>query len=347
MERVLAVRYMSGSIFIIMLLASTLVVQAQDLSTSRPASARSMVLDEKTIFEVTAPLSQYEEQSELSGTLRSRGSASTTILVNRWAEEFMKLYPEIRTQITGGGIADGLVELLEGKVDIVPLSRPISDAERATFKGRFGYLPVEVPVAHDAVAVYVNLGNPLPDISMSSLQAIFSRHVTTASRVPETWMDLGVRGQLGKKLIARYALSQNHGTHALFREQVLEREDYRFDVTFERVPGGLMNSLAADPASIGFASVMFTNDAVRFLPIRIDEKTVSYPTYEQVLNRRYPLARQLTIVVNKPPGKPLPALTREFIRFALSRRGQRIISIGGNYPITPQMRTSALELIKD
>lgn len=340
------VRFVLG-FFTMALLASPVLLHAEDLSASRPASARSMMLDEKTIFEITAPLSQYEEQSGLSGILRSRGSAGTTILVNRWAEEFMKLYPEIRTKITGGGIADGLVELLEGKVEIVPLSRPLSDAERATFKGRFGYLPVEVPVAYDAVAVYVNLGNPLPDVSMPSLQAIFARHVTTASRVPETWQDLGVRGQLGNKLIARYALSQRHGTHALFREQVLDGEDYRFDVMFERIPGGLLNSLAADPASIGFASVMFANDAVRFLPIRIDDKTVSYPSYEEVLNQRYPLARQLTLVVNKPSGKPLPALTREFLRFALSRSGQRIISLGGNYPITPSMQTSALELIKD
>ena len=343
----LIVRVVLGYVTIIMLLASTLVVQAQDTVTDQPASARSMALDEKTIFGITAPLSQYEEQSQISGTLRSRGSAGTTILVNRWAEEFTKLYPEIRTQIVGGGVTDGLAELLEGKVEMVPTSRPLSETERATFKGRFGYLPVEVPVAYDAVAVYVNLRNPLPDISLSGLEAIYSRHVTTVGRLPETWMDLGVQGQLSKKLIARYALSQSHGTHVLFREQVLAGEHYRFDVTFERVPGGLMNSLAADPASIGFASVMYANDAVRFVPIRVDDKTVSYPSYDQVLNQRYPLARQLLLVVNKPPGKPLPALTREFLRFALSRRGQRMISLGGNYPITPQMQASALELIKD
>lgn len=305
------------------------------------------MLDEYSMFTLTAPLSQYEEQSKLSGTLRSQGSTSATILVNRWAEEFTKLYPEVHTQIIGGGIADGLTELLEGKVDLVPMSRPLSDPERASFQGRFGYPPVEVPVAYDAVAVYVNLSNPLTAITMANLQAVFARHITALSTIPETWMDLGVSGQLSKKLIARYALSQNHGTHVLFREQVLAGEDYRFDVTFERVPGGLLNSLAADPASIGFASVMFANDAVRFLPIRVDEIMVSYPSYEEVLNQRYPLARQLRLVVNKPPDKPLPSLTREFLRFALSRNGQRIIALGGNYPLTLQLQSSALGLIKD
>jgi ABC-type phosphate transport system substrate-binding protein len=164
-----------------LLLAQSLVVHAQDLSTSQPAAATSMMLDEKTIFGITAPLTQYEEQSDLSGTIRSRGSSGTTILVNRWAEEFLKLYPQIRTQITGGGVADGLAALLDGKVDIVPVSRSLSDAERAAFKGRFGYSPIEVPVAYDAVAIYVNLGNPLPDISLARLQAIYSRHGTTAS----------------------------------------------------------------------------------------------------------------------------------------------------------------------
>lgn len=329
------------------LLAATPVVHAQEVSPNQPASARSMVLDQKTIFEVTAQLNEYEEQAELAGTLRSRGSGGPTILMSRWAEEFTKLYPNVHIQVTGGGIADGLAELLEGKIDIVPASRSLSDTERATFHGRFGYFPIEVPVAYDAVAVYVNLGNPVSDISMSSLQAVYSRHVTSASKVPETWMDLGVPGPLGKKLIARYALGQNHGTHGFIRERVLAGENYRLDVTFERVPGGLMNSLAADPASIGLASVMFANEAVRFLPIRVDEHTMSYPSYDQVLNQRYPLARQLILVVNKPLGKPLPALTREFLRFALSRSGQRITSLGGNYPITPQMQATSLQLVKD
>lgn len=333
--------------FTLTLLATISVVQAQEVSSDRLASARSMVLDAKTIFEITASLNEYEEQAELSGTLRSRGSGGTTILVSRWAEEFVKVYPQIRTQISGGGIDDGLAQLLEGKIDIVPVSRVLSDTERTAFRSRFGYLPIEVPVAYDAVAVYVNLDNPLSDIAMPSLQGLYARHVPTALRVPETWMDLGVGGALGKKLIARYALGRSHGTHGFFRERVLEGENYRLDVTFERVPGGLMNSLAADPASIGFASVMFANEGVRFLPIRVDESTVSYPNYEQVLNRRYPLARQLTLVVNKPPGKPLPALTGEFLRFALSRRGQRIISLEGNYPITSQMQANGLQLIKD
>lgn len=338
--------------FILGLLAMTLlgamsVVHAQEVPSDQPASARSMVLDQKTMFEVTAQLNEYEEQAELAGTLRSRGSGGPTILVNRWAEEFTKLYPNVHTQVTGGGIGDGLAELLEGKIDIVPVSRSLSDAERAAFHGHFGYFPIEVPVAYDAVAVYVNLGNPVSDISISTLQAVYSRHGTSASKAPETWMDLGVPGPLGKKLIARYALGQNHGTHGFIRERVLAGEHYRLDVTFERVPGGLMNSLAADPASIGFASVMFANDAVRFLPIRLDEHTVSYPSYEQVLNQRYPLARQLILVVNKPLGKPLPALTREFLRFALSRSGQRIASLGGNYPIPLQMQSTSLQLIKN
>ena len=340
-------RFVFGLI-LVMILTSSRAVDAENLSIDRPVSARSMMLDEQSMFGVTASLKQYEEQSNLSGTLRSQGSASTTILVNRWAEEFTKLYPDVRTQIIGGGIADGLTELLEGKVDLVPMSRPLSEDERASFQRRFGYPPVEVPIAYDAVAVYVNLKNTLTDISMADLLAVFARHVTTPSiMIPETWMDLGVRGELGKKLIARYALSQSHGTHAVFREHVLAGEHYRLDVTFERVPGGLMNSLAADPASIGFASVMFANDAVRFLPIRVDEHTVSYPSYEEVLNQRYPLARELLMVLNKPPGKPLPALTREFLRFALSRRGQRIIALGGNHPITTHMQASALELIRD
>lgn len=49
-------------------------------------------------------------------------------------------------------------------------------------------------------------------------------------------------------------------------------------------------------------------------------------TYEDVLSRRYPLSRRIYVIVNGAPGRPLDPATREFLRYALSREGQRAVA---------------------
>jgi phosphate transport system substrate-binding protein len=49
-------------------------------------------------------------------------------------------------------------------------------------------------------------------------------------------------------------------------------------------------------------------------------------TYEDVLTRRYPLSRKIYIIANRPPGQPLDPVVREFLRYALSREGQKAVA---------------------
>jgi phosphate transport system substrate-binding protein len=49
------------------------------------------------------------------------------------------------------------------------------------------------------------------------------------------------------------------------------------------------------------------------------------PTYENVALTTYPLSRVLYFNINKAPGKPLNPAVEEFLRFVLSREGQKIV----------------------
>jgi phosphate transport system substrate-binding protein len=49
------------------------------------------------------------------------------------------------------------------------------------------------------------------------------------------------------------------------------------------------------------------------------------PTYENVALATYPLSRLVFFNVNKAPGKPLPPVLDEFLRFILSREGQQAV----------------------
>jgi hypothetical protein len=58
-------------------------------------------------------------------------------------------------------------------------------------------------------------------------------------------------------------------------------------------------------------------------------------TRTTVADRSYPLTRSIFIQLNRPPGTALNPLTKEFLRFILSRQGQTAVQVQGEYiPLT-------------
>lgn len=320
-----------------MLLAAA--IGASPLWAQQPGT--SVWLDDRTAFTLTGGLDQYVSRDSLSGRLVSMGSDQGTILVNRWVTDLAGLYPALQFEIHSTGGADGLRALLAGKTDVVPLDRPLQPAEDSAFRVAFGYPATQILVALDALGVYVSLHNPIDSISLRQLDAIFSRAPSRGLPPVDTWGDLGLAGPLAKQPIGRYSLSDDHDTFRSVRQFVLQGQEYRFDVRFDRVPLSLVQSVGADDGGITFASVMFATRRTRFVPVLADDGVPYAPTYDNTLSHKYPLLRQHYLVVNKPPGKPLPAPLLELLRFATSRRGQRLVAASGCFPLSADMQRTA------
>ena len=324
------------------LLVAALLAVAGVRSGAAQDTAGSVLLDQEEQLRLLAALQQYDRVTPLTGRLVSRGSGGATILVNRWIDDFAPLHPEAKFNIQGTGSTAGLDTLRHGGADIVPMSRPLNPAEADSLTAAFGHPPLQIVVALDALGVYVNRKNPIERLTFDQLDAIYSRAPRRGNTVAEHWADVGVRGPFGEHLIIRYSLDSVHSIYGLVRDTVLRDEDYRFDIQFERVPRGLVQSVGADDGGIALASIIFATRRTRLVPL-VGADGVAYPpNYEEVSSGRYPLARPIYVVVNKTPGQPLQPLVLEFLRFVLSRRGQQIAAFGGNYPITPQQQQQAL-----
>lgn len=314
-------------------------------ATTNLPPATTLLLNEKTVVELTSAFAQYENLPALKGRLVSGGSGLVTILINRWASEFAALYPGVAFDIYGGGSTASLSDFLAGKVDLMPMGRPLEPDEVALFKSKFGGEPEEIVVAQDAVGIYVNKINPLAGLTLSQLDRIYSRDAKHDGQPAEFWRDLGVDGPLAGERITCYALNQAQGTHQLFRDAVLSGADYRFDVHFELVSSSLVQAVGADDAGIGFASVMWATARTRFVPLQAADGSYLLPTYENVVNGRYPLTRPMRIVFHRKPDGSMNPVVREFLRFIVSRRGQRIIALAGSYPLTLEQQREALRVI--
>jgi phosphate transport system substrate-binding protein len=58
--------------------------------------------------------SSGEEAKEVNGTITISGAFALYPLVNVWAEEFRKKYPDVKFNISGGGAGKGMADLLGG-----------------------------------------------------------------------------------------------------------------------------------------------------------------------------------------------------------------------------------------
>jgi phosphate transport system substrate-binding protein len=284
---------------------------------------------------VDTALPEYRRVDSISGKLTSIGSSALTQLLNRWGDDLKRLYPTLEFDITGGGSGSAPPALNEGKADLAPMSRPMNAAERTAFRTKFGYEPTQITVGVDALAIYVNKNNPLKQISLRELDAIYSASRKRGGAEVTTWGQLGLTGTWADQAIRVFGPQSTQGMYTLFRADVLQGGDYRYEMRSEPVASAIVQGVGADDAAIGFASHVFTSARARPLALSVEPNGPAIePTQATAASAEYPLARNFFIYINRKPGTPLsPALTA-FVTFVCSKQGQNIAVELGHYPLT-------------
>ncbi len=262
--------------------------------------------------------------SDRARAVTVKGSDTMVILGQRFAEVYMRQHPGTVIQVTGGGSGTGIAALINGTTDIAQSSRPIKPAEAEQVRVKFGMEVIETPVALDSLAVYVHPSNPVTELSLAQLKAIYTGRITN-------WKDFG-----GLDLpIVLYSRENNSGTYVYFKEHVLENAD--FAPATQTLPGtaAVINAVAKDPKAIGYGGIAY-GTGIKVLKIKKDEGSPAIaPTLENVLSGQYPISRQLYFYT---VGKPRNPVARDFIRWVLSPEGQAVVKDVGYYPLPEEKR---------
>ena len=170
----------------------------------------------------------YEIASGVSGNLSSVGSDTLANLMTFWAEEFKRAYPNVNIQIQAAGSSTAPPALTEATSNLGPMSRKMKDKEVEAFESRYGYKPTAVPVAIDALAVYVHKDNPLAGMSIADVDAVFSstRKCGGAADI-SSWGELGLSGSWSRRDIQLFGRNSVSGTYGYFKKKALCKGDFR------------------------------------------------------------------------------------------------------------------------
>ena len=296
----------------------------------------------------TLPEYQPESPSPLSGNLNLIGSDSMDPLVQLWAEDFRSRFPGVDFSITSKGSATAPTAMIEGRSLLGHMSREMNADELGRFQARFGYAPTRIVVAVDAIAIYVNANNPIRQLSLEQLDAIFSITRKAGFTKPlDTWGDLGLEGIWKTRAIQPYGRDENSGTRAFFREHVMKKGNFKPEVKALADQFAVVEAAAVDGAGICYGPVQHSVRMVRSVPIVDFGATEAMSaTTDNILGGRYPMTRFLYIYVNKAPNQPMNPLVREFLRSILSRQGQTNVANFGAIPLPADLLTQNLDKLK-
>jgi phosphate transport system substrate-binding protein len=296
--------------------------------------AQTNVANARAAVELDTALPDYRRSIEVSGKLRSVGSSALTQLLNRWAEDFKRLHPAFELEVVGGGSGSGPPALTDGLADLAPMSRPMSAAERSAFRAKYGYDPTQITVGLDALAIYVNKNNPIQKISLRELDALYSITRKRGGREFTTWGELGATGDWASKPIRVFGPQSSQGMYGVFRAEILDGGEYRYDMRTEPVASAIVQGVGADDYAIGFASQSLASARTKALAVsELPDGAATLPTHATALKETYPLARRLFVYVNRKPGAPLPPLVQEFVTFVCSKQAQKITIELDGYPL--------------
>ena len=297
--------------------------------------------------QVDPALPVYQKAAGVSGNFTSVGSDTLNNLMTLWAEEYKRLYPNVNIQIQGAGSATAPPALTEGAANFGPMSRVMNAKEAEGFEKKHGYKPFAVPVAIDALAVYVNNDNPIKGLSVEEVDAIFSvgRKCGSAADITK-WGQVGMTGEWANRDIAMYSRNSVSGTYGYFKDVALCKGDFKRNVAEQPGSASVVQSVATQINAIGYSGIGYKTSGVRALPL---SKKPGQPFVEadgvHALDGTYPLARVLYIYVNKKPNQPLPPLEREFFKMVLSQQGQKVVIKDGFVPMPARMAAQAAETL--
>lgn len=292
--------------------------------------------------QIDSKFPSYTAAQGVTGSVRSIGSDTLNNLMTHWAEEFKKLYPNVKIEIEGKGSSTAPPALTEGQAQFGPMSREMKSAEIDSFEKKYGYKPTGLRVAVDALAVFVHKDCPIDSISMEQIKKVFS-----VDGPDMTWGDLGVKdSDWASKPVALYGRNSASGTYGYFKEHALSKKDFKPSVKEQPGSSAVVQAIATDKFAMGYSGLGYKTADVKALKVSVKtgEKAVA-GTQENSYSGEYPLARGLMIYVNKKPGEAMDPLRAEFVKMIFSKNGQEAVVKDGYFPVTAAMASEDLKKV--
>ena len=256
--------------------------------------------------ESTASSAAESAAGTLSGNVATGGSTSMKNVIAALTEGFAEVEPGVTVSYDPTGSGAGITGATDKTLDIGLSSRALKDDEKKDVDG--------TTVALDGIAIIVNKGSKVADLTVDQLKQMFTGEITD-------WSEVG--GDAGEiVLIGREAGS---GTRDGF-ESIVDVKDgckYAQELT---ATGAVISAVEANPLAVGYASLSAVGDTVAMVTVEGVECSE-----DTVKDGSYKIQRPFVFVTNK--SVTLSEQAQAFVDFATSKDAADLIRTAGAVPV--------------
>ncbi|MEA3003128.1 MAG: phosphate transport system substrate-binding protein [Sphingomonadales bacterium] len=319
------------------------------------------------LFALILALSPVAARAQDQRVIRIWGPPAMRGIAERWAEEYRRVHPEARFELTMRGSDTAIPGLYGGVADIALMGRANDVVDDNGFSRTIGYPATRIEIANgslsvpgksDAIAILVDAANPIASISLAQLASA----VDCGGAVPaaRTWGDLGLKGAWAAKPIRIHSYDFGSRTGAWFQhvvtrdgrrmcwDRVAEYGDLRrHDGTIQAAADRIGDAARGDRYALTIANPAQARDGLKLVALADGKAAPVLPTAASVIDRRYPLARRAYAFVDRKPGRPLDPRIAAFLRWTLSPAGQALLAVDHGYlPLDRQTDAEQLALLE-
>ena len=252
---------------------------------------------------------QQQTEEKLSGSVSTNGSTSMEKVIGALSEQFMADNSGVSVTYDPTGSGAGIEAASNGSADIGLASRALKDEEKA------GGL-TETVVALDGIAVIVNAGSKVEDLSVEQIAKIFTGEITD-------WSEVG--GEAGKiSCIGREAGS---GTRDGFESITGTKDACKLDQELTST-GGVIEAVAGNANAIGYASLSAVEGKDTVKAVTVGGVAC---TEETVLDGSYAIQRPFVLVTKT--DAPRSTAAQAFFDYATSTAANDLIKAAGAVPV--------------
>ena len=252
---------------------------------------------------------QQQTEEKLSGSVSTNGSTSMEKVIGALSEQFMADNSGVSITYDPTGSGAGIEAASNGSADIGLASRALKDEEKA------GGL-TETVVALDGIAVIVNAGSKVEDLSVEQIAKIFTGEITD-------WSEVG--GEAGKiSCIGREAGS---GTRDGFESITGTKDACKLDQELTST-GGVIEAVAGNANAIGYASLSAVEGKDTVKAVTVGGVAC---TEETVLDGSYAIQRPFVLVTKTDAS--LSTAAQAFFDYTTSTAANDLIKAAGAVPV--------------
>ena len=306
------------------------VQQPLDVTAQNPYAREAFLAEDYPVF-VPSP-------RKIKGDFQLRFTASSLFAVIDMVRLLNAYHPEAIGQVvTSLSSEDSLRSFLAGETRICMTSIPMTVAERERFFRARGYPVMEFPAAIDPILVIVHPDNPIHELTLPQLDAIFGTELRSGAEKPiTTWGGLGLGGEWANRPIVLWGGSPQTGTSRLFRHMAMQ--DGPLSPRLQNDPYnmyiGVLIHVAEDPAAIGFLNAQHGTEGAKALALSPQTGLPAFgPTPKDIYAGRYPLTRSLYLYVDAPSPDQINPIDRELLNILYSKSGQELFARSKQAPL--------------